>query len=201
LFQTLLDLFDMSYNYKNYRTNLQSSTPPIIPYMGLYPKDITSLEEYPTILEDGVVNFTKLRDLWRIVNQMRPYQNSKYRVDVVPELHNYLKKIKVFTDKELFDISEQHETPKNRRKVKKFEETVEYKKSDPKENSDEKKGVNFRNTLELREELPDILSSSGPDTSELSEEGDEDSEDMSSRIPNVTASIIMMILEEVPFLH
>eukprot|EP01119_Soliformovum_irregulare_P012382 TRINITY_DN3213_c0_g1_i2.p1 TRINITY_DN3213_c0_g1~~TRINITY_DN3213_c0_g1_i2.p1 ORF type:complete len:528 (+),score=178.19 TRINITY_DN3213_c0_g1_i2:1761-3344(+) len=59
VFQSLLERFDMTFNYKNYRSYLNTVIPPGIPYIGLFPKDITSLEETPNEI-NGCINFIYL---------------------------------------------------------------------------------------------------------------------------------------------
>lgn len=163
-FEILLDKFDMSHNYKNYRAYLHTVSPPGIPYIGLLPKDIISLEETPTEV-NGRVNFVsgfklksswiqvesvawkkenlklvweksnwkrllleffqlevnffnlkvrwlltkfqgKLRELWRIVNQLKPFRDAKLRLDVSsPALTTYIKHLRNYDDKELYEDS------------------------------------------------------------------------------------------------
>lgn len=104
----------MSYNYKNYRTALQTASAPIIPYLGLFPKDITTLEESPTVLPGELVNFGKLRDLWAIIHQMSKYVSIKYRVEKDPVLFTYFHNLKPFPEKKLMELSDTHE-PRRRK--------------------------------------------------------------------------------------
>ncbi|PRP79939.1 ras-specific guanine nucleotide-releasing factor 1 [Planoprotostelium fungivorum] len=113
-FDNLSRLFEMSSNYKSYRMQLTCSDPPLIPYIGLWPKDITSVEEIPTITSEGHINISKLRNLCRFITQMKTYQGTKYRIDQSPDLYAYLKNPKIFNEKQARDLSEQYEPPKKR---------------------------------------------------------------------------------------
>eukprot|EP01117_Protostelium_nocturnum_P012300 TRINITY_DN4527_c0_g1_i1.p1 TRINITY_DN4527_c0_g1~~TRINITY_DN4527_c0_g1_i1.p1 ORF type:complete len:1113 (+),score=446.73 TRINITY_DN4527_c0_g1_i1:200-3538(+) len=111
---SLSSLFEMSSNYKTYRNTLASSNIPIIPYIGLVPKDITSLEESPTKLPSGLINVGKLRNLSKSVNQIRQYQSSKFKIDPNPELSVYLRHPDIFTELQFREYSEAFEPSKRR---------------------------------------------------------------------------------------
>lgn len=135
----LVNLFDMSQNYKNYRNVLTTASLPVIPYVGillnwftlfpgLFPRDLTALEEVPTFLDNDnkIVNFGKLRDLWKILSQISKFQvwtmncnltcqASKYKIVVNPPLSALLKSMPQLSERELFELSEQYEPPKKKR--------------------------------------------------------------------------------------
>eukprot|EP01119_Soliformovum_irregulare_P012381 TRINITY_DN3213_c0_g1_i1.p1 TRINITY_DN3213_c0_g1~~TRINITY_DN3213_c0_g1_i1.p1 ORF type:complete len:493 (+),score=168.18 TRINITY_DN3213_c0_g1_i1:133-1611(+) len=117
VFQSLLERFDMTFNYKNYRSYLNTVIPPGIPYIGLFPKDITSLEETPNEI-NGCINFGKLRELSRIINQIKPFRDSKMRTDVSsPTLTTYLKFLRNHEEKDLYEESSTKEPPKRKQTV------------------------------------------------------------------------------------
>ena len=99
----------MSLNFKSYREALAAAQLPIVPYLGLYPKDLTSLEENPTIVEEKLVNFEKMRTIRKIVNQLREYQLRSYPFQIEVELATYLKHVKTFTAEEAFKCSLERE--------------------------------------------------------------------------------------------
>jgi len=104
-YKELCDVFDMSHNFKNYRDTLHNSTPPIVPYLGLIPKDLTSLEELPNVTDDNLVNFDKMRTLRKILMQIREYQIRGYAFTVLPELATFLKHLKVISKDQAFKLS------------------------------------------------------------------------------------------------
>ncbi len=117
----------MSFNYKVYRTALQTASPPIVPYLGLFPKDITSLEEMPTKVENDMINFSKFRELHNIINQMSKFTSIKYKPERTPDLMNFLmcilvpwlfltecSDVKPFPEKKMMELSELYE-PRQRR--------------------------------------------------------------------------------------
>eukprot|EP01102_Stenamoeba_stenopodia_P020892 TRINITY_DN8295_c0_g1_i1.p1 TRINITY_DN8295_c0_g1~~TRINITY_DN8295_c0_g1_i1.p1 ORF type:complete len:975 (+),score=198.96 TRINITY_DN8295_c0_g1_i1:278-3202(+) len=99
--QALLELFEMSYNFKNYREALRVSVAPIIPYLGIFPKDLTSIEENnPDHAANGHVNFVKMRLLYNIISQLHKSQHVKYPFEREPSLRHYLKNVKVLAESE-----------------------------------------------------------------------------------------------------
>jgi len=104
-YRELCELFDMSLNFKNYRETLQGSQPPLVPYLGLIPKDLTALEEMPNFLETGLVNFDKMRTLRKILTQIREYQTRGYPFHIIPELATFLKHLKLLSKETAFQSS------------------------------------------------------------------------------------------------
>jgi len=113
-FEDICALFDMSHNFKTYRETLHASHPPIVPYLGLYPKDLTSLEETPTYGTPTMVNFDKMRTLRKIVAQLREYQLRNYTFHAIPEMTSYLKHLKLQTNEQLFKLSLEREPRENK---------------------------------------------------------------------------------------
>jgi len=94
---------------------LNTANVPLIPYLGLYPRDLTSLEESPTLISD-MINFTKLREIWKIVNQFIKFQSSKFKILPNPEVIYSLKNVDIFETKMLKELSEQFEPLKKKKK-------------------------------------------------------------------------------------
>eukprot|EP01113_Clastostelium_recurvatum_P024846 TRINITY_DN2972_c0_g1_i5.p1 TRINITY_DN2972_c0_g1~~TRINITY_DN2972_c0_g1_i5.p1 ORF type:complete len:982 (-),score=254.07 TRINITY_DN2972_c0_g1_i5:29-2974(-) len=107
-YEEMTEIFDMSNNCRNYRDLLRTKRAPIVPYLALFPKDITPLEETPTYIEGDAkaVNFDKLRTLYRIVHDLVLYQNNKYPWPVNRDLVARLKVLNnVMTDDQAYDRS------------------------------------------------------------------------------------------------
>jgi len=106
-FNFLQHVFDMSKNYNNYRTVLQQSSPPLVPYLGLYPKDLAPIEEnVSTLQQQNLISLTKLRRLHEIIHPLQEYQLGKnYAIKRDPMLHKYLKNVRVLTSEEQYQRS------------------------------------------------------------------------------------------------
>jgi RasGEF domain len=93
---TLADLQRLVYpnaNYKHYRTTLASAVPPILPIQGVTLKDLTSIEELPTI-SGKHVHFDKLECIAAIVGSFRGIQcSTPYCFVVESLLRHFLKSL------------------------------------------------------------------------------------------------------------
>lgn len=73
--------------FRNLRDALHRCDPPCIPYLGLYLTDLSFIEEgTPTMTEEGLLNFSKMR----MVNKL---------------LIIYIKYLNIFTDKYEYNIN------------------------------------------------------------------------------------------------
>jgi hypothetical protein len=107
-----MEFFNMSRNYKKYRTTV-ASLEDMVPYLGLFPKDITSLDEVPTILEDGQVNFTKMRGLYKILSPIiQIAHRPKKPIEANHDLQYLLRNPHIIPDAECRELSEQYEPKK-----------------------------------------------------------------------------------------
>jgi len=93
-FRKMMTFFDMTFNCKNYRDALKATKPPAVPYMALVPRDITSAEEIPTFVENGMCNFDKMRTIYKIVGEVQAFQKESYPFKVSPEFQHRLKTLK-----------------------------------------------------------------------------------------------------------
>lgn len=70
-------------NYKAYRALEDEAKPPLIPFFGLYMKDLTFMNDgNQTVLGNDLINFEKLRTVMGKIMAIRVSQQSKY--DFVP---------------------------------------------------------------------------------------------------------------------
>lgn len=91
-FNRMTTLFEMGKNYKNYREAVKVCKPPVIPYLALIPKDLIAIEEgNPTILDNGLINFHKLRLLAKLVKYVSQIQQPLYVHPQDPVLQDYLR--------------------------------------------------------------------------------------------------------------
>jgi hypothetical protein len=106
-FNFLQHVFDMTKNFYNYRTVLQASAPPLVPFLGLYPKDLAPIEEnVPTLQNQNLISLSKLRTLHEIIRPLQEYQLGKnYVIKRDSILQKYLKNVKVLGPEEIYQQS------------------------------------------------------------------------------------------------
>ncbi|XP_050520662.1 ras-specific guanine nucleotide-releasing factor 2-like isoform X3 [Daktulosphaira vitifoliae] len=77
--------------FRNLREALHRCDPPCIPYLGMYLSDLSFLEEgTPSLAEDGLLNFSKLRMIAHVVQEIRRFQQTPYKIDFQSRVANYL---------------------------------------------------------------------------------------------------------------
>lgn len=93
----LRKLADHSRNYNEYRTRLRNTTPPAVPFLGLYLTDLTFCREgnpshrmSPLTPGKKLINFNKYQKLVRITQDMQRFQ-VHYNLKVINEVQDYLR--------------------------------------------------------------------------------------------------------------
>ncbi|KAJ5167169.1 uncharacterized protein N7482_005950 [Penicillium canariense] len=80
-----------AHNYKLYRDTLRASGSPSIPFLGLFLKDLTFIEDgNPAETPEGLINFHKYTMLASTVHEMQRLKEAPYNLKPVPELQEYL---------------------------------------------------------------------------------------------------------------
>ena len=75
-------------NYKQYRSLEDEAKVPLIPFFGLYMKDLTFMNDVnQTVLGNDLINFEKLRTVMGKIMAIRVSQQSKY--DIQPMERTY----------------------------------------------------------------------------------------------------------------
>ena len=123
--ERLEELFSIEGNHKNYREALQTSTPPLIPYLGLYSKDLIQIEDpIPLLISSSkgsggaggpgagsvlhagsLINLAKLRLLWDIVRKISKFQETSYRFSYDQSIVHYLHELSPPSEEESFKRS------------------------------------------------------------------------------------------------
>jgi len=91
-------------NYKVYRDLLRQSTPPIIPYLGIYLTDLTFIEDGNPDTIDGLVNFSKRQKIAKVVESIQRYQ-SPYNLVKIDMVHRWLCNINIISEEEAYAMS------------------------------------------------------------------------------------------------
>ncbi|CAB4031438.1 ras-specific guanine nucleotide-releasing factor 1-like [Paramuricea clavata] len=87
----LQDLVSTDGRFKNMREALRCSNPPCIPYLGFYLTDLAFIEEGTSVKnENGLINFSKMRMIAQVVEEIRQYQEIRYNIQHDSRVTDYL---------------------------------------------------------------------------------------------------------------
>jgi hypothetical protein len=109
-FTEMEKLMDPSRNMRNYRMELESKEPPIIPFLPIYLKDLTFINDGNQSKVDNMINFDKLRMMSSRVHDLISLTDKTYSFKENPIIQNYLAKpTKIVDDKTLKEMSQKCE--------------------------------------------------------------------------------------------
>ncbi|EDV26851.1 uncharacterized protein TRIADDRAFT_22773 [Trichoplax adhaerens] len=111
IIKRLEELASADRRFKNVKEALRCCQPPCVPYLGLYLSDLTFMEEAnPSETDDQLINFSKLRMIAHLIEEIRIYQGTPYRMRCLPKVMKYILNAKpINCDKQLFELSLQLE--------------------------------------------------------------------------------------------
>ncbi|CAG8921850.1 unnamed protein product [Penicillium salamii] len=93
LLRPLQAMIVSSQNYQAYRETLRVAVPPCIPFLGLFLKDLTFIEDgNPALTPEGMINFHKYTMLATTVQDVQRWKEAPYCLQPVPELQEYFTK-------------------------------------------------------------------------------------------------------------
>eukprot|EP01102_Stenamoeba_stenopodia_P001613 TRINITY_DN1144_c0_g1_i1.p1 TRINITY_DN1144_c0_g1~~TRINITY_DN1144_c0_g1_i1.p1 ORF type:complete len:605 (-),score=138.63 TRINITY_DN1144_c0_g1_i1:105-1919(-) len=105
MFNSMMSLTSSSQNYKAYREHVASIQGPSIPYIGIYLRDLTFVEDgNETFLNSTkIVNYEKMRMLSTILNEIKELQTQQYNIQQDKSILQYLlvDRVIYLTDDEL----------------------------------------------------------------------------------------------------
>ena len=79
-------------------------------HIAVYLADLTFIEEIPSFMENGLVNFEKMRLLGKVISEIERYQKCPYSFFLVPPIEDFFKNsLTCLSEKELYDLAKQHE--------------------------------------------------------------------------------------------
>mmetsp|Transcript_42973 Transcript_42973/g.108507 ORF Transcript_42973/g.108507 Transcript_42973/m.108507 type:complete len:392 (+) Transcript_42973:97-1272(+) len=97
LFKSLdCELFAVSHNFAHYRQAYQLASPPKVPWIALYTKDLVGVEvNNPTFDKErpSLVAFAKMRLLWQVFRDVRFTQQVIYPIQRAPDVYALLRSI------------------------------------------------------------------------------------------------------------
>lgn len=92
-------------NFKLYRELVEMSDPPYIPIQEVLMKDLTFIEENPTILDNGWINFSKIFMLGKAYKSLKSSQQTLYEFKYPHGVHAFYKIHGIMTLEQLYDYS------------------------------------------------------------------------------------------------
>ncbi|KAJ3107489.1 hypothetical protein HDU97_004085 [Phlyctochytrium planicorne] len=88
----LEEMCNPSRNMKNYRDCLATASPPIVPFLPIYLKDLTFINDGNPSQVNGMVNFDKLRMMGNRVKDIISLVGIEFKYEPNPAVQNYLAK-------------------------------------------------------------------------------------------------------------
>ncbi|KAJ8927238.1 hypothetical protein NQ314_020317 [Rhamnusium bicolor] len=77
--------------FRSLRDALHRCDPPCIPYLGLYLTDLSFIEEgTPNFTADGLLNFSKMRMIAHVIREIRHFQQTPYKIELIQRVADYL---------------------------------------------------------------------------------------------------------------
>eukprot|EP01116_Phalansterium_solitarium_P023202 TRINITY_DN8008_c0_g1_i1.p1 TRINITY_DN8008_c0_g1~~TRINITY_DN8008_c0_g1_i1.p1 ORF type:complete len:209 (+),score=52.52 TRINITY_DN8008_c0_g1_i1:372-998(+) len=105
LYVSLSALASMKDNFKTCRQLLANSKPPCVPYIGVYLKDLTSIDECNASALGELINFDKLDMQAKLIGRVISMQHFSYDFQPIPEVQNFIKDAAVLTEDSLYETS------------------------------------------------------------------------------------------------
>ncbi|CAI7629879.1 unnamed protein product [Penicillium viridicatum] len=84
-------MISSAHNYQAYRDTLRVAMAPCVPFLGLFLKDLTFIEDgNPATTPEGLINFHKYTMLASTIHAIQRLKEAPYALRPVPELQEYL---------------------------------------------------------------------------------------------------------------
>jgi len=97
-FASLTEILSGIGNFQIYRKYLQNATLPVVPYMAIYLRDLTFIEEGNSTFVEGRVNFAKMRMISDVFSEVFKFQSQSYDFVEDSYITTYLKSSLVVRD-------------------------------------------------------------------------------------------------------
>lgn len=106
LFESLNAVMDYKQSYKAYRAILSNTRLPVVPYVGLFTRDFTFLEDGNENFVDGEINFDKICMCGSILQDIRFFQTSNYDFELSDTVQQYLRFAPVLSEDDQYPNSQ-----------------------------------------------------------------------------------------------
>lgn len=104
-FKRLEEIMNPQGSFSNYRNILHTSSPPCIPYLGVYLSDLTFMEDGNPDKVDNLINLGKRELIYRVIEEVNQYQVTPYQIQANEPIHTFLRELPHLEEKDLFDLS------------------------------------------------------------------------------------------------
>ena len=95
-------------NYANLRSHIKQCLPPVVPFIGLYLKDLTFLEDgNNTFLQNGLINMDKCYMITNIIQSIQQYQKIGFDLEYaeLPVFQEWLSNIELVDQNYIYERS------------------------------------------------------------------------------------------------
>jgi len=113
IFQHLTSLSDSGKSSTNMRAYLKTVNPPCLPFLGMFLKDLTFIDEgNPNTIPNAsgtldLINFNKRRQISDTIRKVRSYQNQSFTLEFVQSIQDKInREAEVLDESELWECSE-----------------------------------------------------------------------------------------------
>jgi len=96
-------------NFQTLRDIIHNRTPPMIPYLGIYLKDLTFIEDGNKDKLDGLINFRKMELIYNVISEIKQNQGTDYDIKPHPEILSLLQEVPYNSENELISLSYRRE--------------------------------------------------------------------------------------------
>ncbi|XP_044765264.1 ras-specific guanine nucleotide-releasing factor 2-like isoform X3 [Coccinella septempunctata] len=93
--------------FRSLRDALHRCDPPCIPYLGMYLTDLSFIEEgTPNFTAENLLNFSKMRMIAHVIREIRHFQLTSYKIELIRKVTSYLLDSSLLMDdEELYSTS------------------------------------------------------------------------------------------------
>jgi son of sevenless-like protein len=83
---------DMAHNFQGYKALLNKSTPPCVPFLGVYLTVLTFIQDgaKDTLKEGGLINFQKRQKTADVIQEITKFQMQPYNLTKLPAIRNFI---------------------------------------------------------------------------------------------------------------
>jgi len=119
-FEKLQKIVSLENKFKELRDAQESVNGPCIPYLGIYLNDLIQIEEGNPdyVRETNIFNFEKYAMISEIILRIELIKKHRYKIQPIEVIQEYLKKVVVLNEDEIFDESVKREGKEDNEKIK-----------------------------------------------------------------------------------
>lgn len=115
LLEDLTVVCDPQLGHSKMREEMLTADPPCLPYIGLFMRDLTLIDEgNPNLMKDGLINFLKCDLIYKSIRDVQMHQQLNYNFEVEPSIAASFSSFQFVAEKTAYEHSEHYE-PRVRR--------------------------------------------------------------------------------------